>query len=56
MLKFVSRRESQISETKRTEICWTNSLILQTGYNTPQLAAELGFRACPKVHTRDLTQ
>jgi hypothetical protein len=23
------------------------------GYNTPQLAAELGPRACPGVHTRD---
>ena len=24
------------------------------GYNTPPLGAELGFRACPGVHTRDL--
>ena len=24
------------------------------GYNTPSLGAELGSRACPGVHTRDL--
>jgi hypothetical protein len=23
------------------------------GYNTPQIAAELWFRVCPGVHTRD---
>jgi hypothetical protein len=30
------------------------TILHKHGYNTPPLGAELGSRACPGVHTRDL--
>ena len=40
---------------KRSALKLADRIILHKhGYNTPPLAAELGSRACPGVHTRDL--
>jgi hypothetical protein len=47
--------ETQISKTKCIEICKSNNPAISGGYNTPPLVAELGSRACPGVHTRDLS-
>jgi len=39
---------------KRSALKLVNRIILHKhGYDTPQLAAELGSRACPGVHTRE---
>jgi hypothetical protein len=46
--------ETQISKTKCIEICKSNNPAISGGYNTPPRGAELGSRACPGVHTRDL--
>jgi general secretion pathway protein K len=46
--------KTQISKTKCIEICKSNNPAISGGYNTPPLGAELGSRACPGVHTRDL--
>jgi len=45
--------ETQISKTKCIEICKSNNPAISGGYNTPPIEAELGFRACLGVHTRD---
>jgi hypothetical protein len=61
-LKFAGRiNESQVSEAKRAETCWTNYPLCKThmdipqsgGFNTPQLAAESVSKACFGVNTRD---
>jgi hypothetical protein len=47
--------ETQISKTKCLEICKTNNPATSGGYNTPPFGAELESRACPGVHTRDVS-
>ena len=54
--------ETQISKTNNLEghyrcieISKSNNPAISGGYNTPSLGAELGSRACPGVHTRDLS-
>jgi hypothetical protein len=46
--------ETPIPKAKRSGIGKSNNPAISGGYNTPPLWAELGSRACPGVHTRDL--